>query len=227
MLFAVEPPGELPRYTGERQVWLSPAPEGCLRLRHQALGVELRSEAVTLRPDGRLGEFETVEGFGVPESELTPQARADREAMARAVTARKAEAADSEQRIDEGQRRFATEHLRAVVAAPPQPAGGAVISFVALYATGLIVYYLVPPPPDEELESDDPWAEPITAAMFPKAEISDEHGTSYEVAEWDSLDANAPLLRASQSFVPAVPDDAERLRVRIGSAEVEIEIGAR
>lgn len=33
-----------------------------------------------------------------------------------------------------------------------------------LYDTGVIVYYLVPRPLDEELETDDPWAEPLEEA---------------------------------------------------------------
>ena len=143
MDFALEPAGELPRYSGEYRVWISPAAEGCLRLRHET-GFSLSSEAVTLRPDGRLGEFETIAGFGVPEAQLTDQARADREAVERAVRAWETEEAGAKSRIDESQLRFRTEHLLRTVAAPPQDSPGPVVTFLALYETGVIVNYLAP-----------------------------------------------------------------------------------
>jgi len=226
MDFAVEPAGELPRYSGEYVVWLSPAAAGCLRLRHER-GESLESEAVTLRPDGRLGAFETIAGFGLPEAELTDQARADRETVERRAHELEAQEKDIGHDIDESQRRFRTEHLLRVLGAPqPQDPTGPVVSFVALYETGLIVYYLVPRPPEEELESDDPWAEPLEAAMMPRIELSDGQGTAYEVADLDYLEPNASLLRGSQSFTPAVPANAAGLTIRFESTGVTIELGS-
>lgn len=225
MDFAVEPAGELPRYSGEFQVWVSPAGDGCLRLRHEEEG--LRSEAVVLQPDGRLGEFESSEGFGVPESELTPQAIADREAVARRERESATAEAGHRHEIEKEQQRFRTEHLLGTAAAPPQDKDGPVVTYVALYDTGLIVNYLVPHPPEEELESDDPWAEPLTEAMLPRIELSDSAGTEYKVIDWDQMDPNAPMLRSSQSFVPAVPAGAERLRVAFEYRSVEIPLEGR
>lgn len=225
MDFAVESATELPRYSGESLTWISPVADGCLRLRHEY--GELESEAVVLRPDGRLGEFERIVSFGVPDDELTERARADREAVERLAREREGDEVDSHREIDEEQRRFAPAHLLAVHAAPPQAAAGPVVTFVVLYDAGLIVYYLVPRPPDDELETDDPWAEPLLAAMTPRIELSDRLGTSYEMVDLSYLEADAPLLRASQSFVPAVPKAAALLAVRFESAGVEIDLGPR
>jgi hypothetical protein len=227
MDFAVESAGDLPRYSDKYMVWVSPAAEGCLRLRHETGDRGLVSEVVTLQPDGRLGEFETIEGFGVPDSELTDQARADREAVERLTRERQAEEIDTSREIDEDQRRFRTEHLLGVVPGPSQDPAGPVVSFLALYDTGVIVYYLVPRPSEEDLETDDPWAEPLEAAMTPTIELSDDSGTAYEMVDLAYLDPNAPLMRASQRFVPAVPATASRLVVRFASASVEIELGPR
>ena len=225
MDFAVEPAGELPRYTGKYLIWISPAAEGCLQLRHES--GELRSEAVVLRPDGRLGEFEGIDGFGVPASALTEQARADSEAVERLAREREAQEVDYSRQIDEEQRRFRTEHLIGVCAAPPQDGTGPIVTFVVLYETGMIVNYLVPRPPDENLETDDPFAEPLSEAMLPRIVLSDGLGTAYEVVGMEERDADAPLLRASQSFAPAVPADAERLSVDFETGSVEIELGER
>jgi len=227
MTFAVEGAGELPRYSGKYVVWVSPAAEGCLRLRHEDGGRGLMSEAVTLRPDGKLGEFKTIEGFGVPEAELTDQARKDRETLEKLAREQQAEEIEVGHEIDEDQRRFSTTHLLRVVPGPPQDQAGPVVSFLALYDTGVIVYYLAPRPPDEDLETDDPWAEPLEAAMMPGIELNDGSGTTFEMADLQYLDANAPLLRASQSFVPAVSTAASSLVVRFASASVEIELAPR
>ncbi len=227
MDFEVEPADELPRYSGQYTVWVSPAAKGCLRLRHETGDRGLVSEVVTLRPDGRLGEFETIEGFGVPDFELTAQARADRDAVERLTHVRHADEIDTNRRVEEDQRRFRTEHLLGVVPGPSQDFAGPVVSFLALYDTGVIVYYLVPRPPEEDLETDDPWGEPLEAAMMPKIELSDDSGTGYEMVDLAYLDANAPLLRASQSFVSAVPATASSLVVRFESTSVEIDLGRR
>lgn len=227
MRFAVEPAGELPRYSGEYGIWVSPAADGCLRLRHERGGRGLSSVAVTLRPDGRLGEFERIEGFGVPESELTDQARADRDAVGRSAEEERAEATEANQKFEERQRRFRTEHLLGTVAAPPQDPAGPVVSFLALYEAGVIVYYLVPRPPDEDLESDDPWAETLEAAMMPRVRLDDGGGTRFELADLSYLEANGPLLRACQTFVPGISRSASSVVVNIESASTEIEIGPR
>ena len=72
--------------------------------------------------------------------------------------------------VEEEQRRFLTEHLIGTPAAPPQDGPGPVVSFIGLYDTGVIVNYSVPRPPDEDLESNDPWAEPLWEAALPKIE---------------------------------------------------------
>lgn len=200
MDLAVEPADELPRYTGEYLTWVSPAANGCLRLRHE-FG-ELRSEAVVLRPDGRLGEFEGIDGG-------------------------KAEEVNYSEQIDEEQRRFRTECLICARAAPPQDGTGPIVTFVVLYETGVIVNYLVPRPSDEDLETDDPFAEPLLEAMLPRIELSDELGTAYEVVSTQERDADAPLLRASQSFAPAVPRGVARLSVGFETGSVEIALGER
>jgi hypothetical protein len=223
MDFAVEPAGELPRYTGDYLIWVSAAADGCLLLRHEY--GDLRSEAVVLRPDGRLGEFRASVGFGVPESELTEQARADREAVERLVRERQAEDLDADRQIEADQRRFHTEHLRRVLAAPPQDGSGPTVTFIVLYDTGVIVHYLVARPPDVDLETDDPWAEPLSEAMLPRIELSDPLGTAYEVVAFNEFEANAPILRASQSFTPALPSGAERLTIGFESGTVRVELG--
>ncbi len=225
MDFAVEPAVELPRYTGEYLTWVSPAADGCLRLRHES--GELRSEAVVLRPDGRLGEFEAIDGFGVPASELTERARADSRAVERLARQREEEEANYSEQIDDEQRRFRTEHLVGVRAAPPQDGTGPIVTFVVLYETGVIVNYLVPRPPDEDLETDDPFADPLSEAMLPRIELSDGRGTAYEVVDLDQQDASAPLLRASQSFAPAIPEGVARLSIGFETGNVEIELGLR
>jgi hypothetical protein len=223
--FAVEPAGELPRYTGKDLIWVSPEADDCLLLRHEY--ADLRSEAVVLRPDGRLGEFETTVGFGVPESELTDQARADRDTVERLARERAAEDVDIDRQIEADQRRFRTDHLRSVHAAPSQDGTGPIVTFIVLYDTGVIVHYLVARPPDDDLETDDPWAEPLIEAMLPRIELSDPLGTAYEVVDFNQREANAPLLRASQSFVPAVPAATERLSIGFESGTVDIELGKR
>lgn len=225
MDFAVEPAVELPRYTGEYLTWVSPTADGCLRLRHES--GELRSEAVVLRPDGRLGEFEAIDGFEVSASELTEQARADSEAVERLARQREEEEVNYSEQIDDDQRRFRTEHLIGVRAAPPQDGTGPIVTFLVLYETGVIVNYLVPRPSDEDLETDDPFADPLSVAMLPRIELSDGRRTAYEVVDLEMQDANASLLRASQSFTPAVPGGVSRLSVSFETGGVEIEIGER
>jgi hypothetical protein len=224
--FAYEDPHELPRYDGEWTTWLSPAGDGALRAR-QEHPRDLTSEAVVLHPDGRIGEFESIDGFGVPDSELTDQARADREAHERG----KREAAElepgHEQWLEEQQARFCTGNLIRALAAPPgQDPTGPVVAYVALYRTGVMVNYLVPRPAEEELEPDDPFAEPLMEATFPKLEIEDGLDTAFKVVDIDSVDANSSPLRARVSFAPAIPMAARGVRIRFETTTVEIELGS-
>jgi hypothetical protein len=224
----VEAADALPRYVGEFATWVAPAGVGCLRVRQEDTD-PLMSEAIVLRPDGRAGEFETIEGFGVPEDELTERARADRDAQGRRAEQEAVEAAESDEKFEEAQTRFATANLLTVIAAPvDQDPSGPVIAYVTLYETGLMVVYLVPRPSDEELEAgdDDPFAEPLFEASFPSLELDDGLGTGYEVVDI-ATDVNDPMMRSRLGFTPAVPAAAERLRITIGSAAVEIELGAR
>jgi hypothetical protein len=223
--FAYEDPDELPRYDGKWTTWLSGAGDGALRVRQEhpwALG----SEAVVLHPDGRIGEFESIDGFGVPDSELTEQALADREAhelREREAAERKPE---HEQWLEEQQTRFRTENLVRAVAGPSdQDPTGPVVAYVALYETGLMVNYLVPRPSPEELEPDDPFAEPLTEAMFPRLEIEDGLGTAFKAVDGDHVDANSSPLRARVSFAPGVPTAARSLRISLETTTVEIELG--
>ncbi len=220
--FAYEEPGALPRYDGEWTTWLSPAGDGALRVRLEQPG-RLRSDAVELRPDGRIGEFEAIEGFGVPDSRLTDEARADRYAHERRMRERTEDQPRHEEWLEEQQTRFRTDNLIRAVAAPPgrHPAGP-VVAYIALYTGGVMVNYLVPRPGAEEFETDDPFADPLHQAMFPRVELDDGLGTDYKVVDIDSIDATGSPLRARLSFAPGVPDETESLRIAIETVTVVI-----
>jgi hypothetical protein len=225
--FAYENGKELPRYDGERTIWVSPAGDGALRVRRQ-LPWTLGFIAVVVEPDGRVGDFEEIEGFGFPDSELTDQARADREAFERRVREQEADQPRHEERIEESQTRFRTENLIRTVAAPPgQHPDGPAVTYLALYETGLMLNYLVPRPPQEAMRSDDPFAEPFTDAMFPAIEIDDGLGTAYEVVDINSVDMNTSPMRGRLSYTPAVPPSAETIRVSFDSLTVAIDLEAR
>lgn len=225
MRFAIQLPGELPRYDGEFGFWIRPAGDGCLGLRQET--GRLRSEAVLLRPDGTLGEFESIEGFGVPEEEWTEQARADVAAIERLEREQEAAEPELDRLREEHEQRFQLSNLRGSRAAPAHDSAGPVVTFVSLYTTGVVVNYLVPRPPDEQLESDDPWAEPEFEAALPKIELADDLGTPYELVDFGDFDFNGPLIRASQAFTPRVPEAASRLSVRFESAAVAVELDPR
>jgi hypothetical protein len=228
--FAYEDGKALPRYDGEHTTWLSPAGDGALRVRREHFW-DLSSVAVVLHPDGRVGRFEEIDGFGVPDSELTDQARADREAHERRVREREESEPEHEQWLEESQARFRTENLIRAVAAPPgQDPDGPVVSYLTLYETGVMVNYLMPRPPEEVLNPEDPenpFAEPHMEAMFPRMEIEDGLGTEYKVVDLDSVDMNSSPLRARLSFAPAIPSAASVLRVVFESTNVEIDLEAR
>lgn len=227
--FAYEDGVALPRYDCEHTTWLSPAGDGALRVRREQPW-DLSSVAVVLHPDGRIGEFEEIEGFGVADSELTDQARADREAHERRAREQEEGEAEHEQSREEDQERFRTGNLIRTVAAPPgQDPSGPVVAYLALYDTGVMVNYLMPRPPEEVLDPedpDDPFAEPHMEAMFPQMEIDDGLGTDFKVVGIDSVDMNSSPLRAQVSYAPAIPVAASTVRVVFESATVAIDLEA-
>jgi hypothetical protein len=226
--FAYESGEELPRYDGEYTVWLSPAGEGALRVRRESPW-RLESVAVVLHPDGRVGEFEEIEAFGVPDAELTEVARADREAFEQRAREQEESEAGGEERREVDQTRFGTENLVRTVAGPVgQDPGGPMVAYLTLYSTGVAVDYLVPRPPDEVLDPDDPddpFAEPHEEAMFPSMRIEDGLGTEYSVVDLRHVDMNSSPLRAQLSFAPRVPAAARSLRVVFESVTIEIGLG--
>jgi hypothetical protein len=228
--FAYEDGKALPRYDGEHTIWLSPAGDGALRVRRQSPW-ELGFLAVVVRPDGRVGDFEEIEGFGVPDSELTDQARADRDAFDRRVREQEEDRPRHQAWLEESQTRFRTKNLIRAVAAPSgQHPDGPVVAYLALYETGLMLNYLVPRPPREVMrpeDPDDPFAEPHREAMFPGIEIDDGLGTEYKVVDIDSVDMNTSPMRARLSFTPAVPAAAETVRVSFDSVTVAIDLEGR
>lgn len=225
--FAYEDGVALPRYDGEYTTWLSPAGDGALRVRREHPW-ELTSVAVVLRADGRIGKFEEIDGFGVPDSELTEVARADRKEFELRVQAQEESVPDHEEWLEEHQTRFRTENLaRTVVAPPGQHPGNPVVAYLSLYETGVQVNYLMPQPPDEILnpeDPEDPFAEPHMEAMFPKMAIDDGLGTEFEVVDLDHVDSNSSPLRARLSFAPAVPASATTLRIVFDSVTVEVDL---
>jgi hypothetical protein len=227
--FAYEDGVALPRYDGGRTIWLSPAGDGALRVRREDPW-DLTSVAVVLQPDGRTGEFEDVDGFGVPDAELTDQARADREAFEERRREWEASAPEDDQEWKKDQLRFRTENLLRTVAGPAgQDRDGPVVAYVVLYTTGLAVNYLMPRPPEEVLnpeDPDDPFAEPHMEATFPRIQIDDGLGTEYKVVDLDSVDPNSSPLRARLSYAPAVPGAAGALRVVFESRTVELDLRA-
>jgi hypothetical protein len=227
--FAYESGDELPRYD-ERTIWLSPAGDGALRIRRQGFD-RLGSVAVVLHPDGRTGEFEKFEGFGVPDAELTEAARADREAFERRRHEAEEVDADWEERLAEEQTRFATGKLIRSVAAPAgQDPAGPVVTHLTLYETGVMVDYMVPRPREEVLhldDPDDPFAEPEMEAMFPRVEIDDGLGTDYRGVDLRHVDANGPMLRARRVFAPPVPAEAAELRVIFDAVTVAVDLEER
>ncbi len=225
--FAYEDGVALPRYDGEFTTWLSPAGTGAIRVRREHPW-DLSSVAIVLHPDGRVGDFEGIEGFGVPDAELTDQARADRDALEQRARERREREPEHDEWLEESQARFRTENLVRTVAGPPgQEPHGPVVAYVALYETGLMVNYLVPRPPEEVLnpdDPDDPFAEPHMEAMFPRMEIDDGLGTQFKVVDIDHVDSNSSPLRARLSYAPRVPAAATALRVVFESVTVEMHL---
>jgi hypothetical protein len=205
--FVAEPSGELPRYTGEHLLWVSPLGDGTLRLRAEEYW--LSATAATLAPDGRLSGFERRQGFGVPEAELTEQARGDRELVQR-------RAREAEEGYEAGQRRreregarFRIDGLRGVSAAPWQDPAGLVIAWVAFYGPGFIVSHLLPREIGE-------WHPPLR--------IVDALGNEYDEVGSGRTAINNPLYRAGREFGPGVATGARRLIVHSDWGVVDVEV---
>jgi hypothetical protein len=207
MRFRVEAPGALPRFTAEHFTWVCPTGDGSLRLRDESWAME--AYAATLTPDGRFGDFVHERGFGVPDSELTEQARADRDLVERRRREAEVEDRESSRRIAEGQRRFRTEYLRGVRAAPWQDPDGPVIAWVAYYDVGFIVALIRPSAREED---------------GPPLEVRDDLGNSYPVVGHGRTQVHRPLHHDLLEFGPAVADGATRLIFCGASGSVEVEV---
>jgi hypothetical protein len=207
MRLGVEAPGALPRFTAEHVNWVRPNGDGSLRLR--AEGYAFEAHSATLTPDGGFGDFAHGSGFGVPESELTPEARADRAEVER--RGREAEVAEEEsrRRVDEEQRRFRTEYLRGVRAAPWQDPAGLVVTWVAFYDVGFIAAREILGEVDDE-----------SAGL----EVVDDLGNSYEIVGLGPSVRDRPRHKDLLEFGPAVADDASRLIFRSAWGSVDVEV---
>lgn len=225
-LFATyEASDALPSYLGGFGTWVAPAGEGRLRLRlltHDLDG--LASRVWILGPDGGLSDPETIEGYGVPDSELPEEARAELQEIERRRHEAEARQPEFERRNEERRNRFRVNHLIGVVAGPAdQDRTGLVVSHVVLYDTGVIVNYLLPRPDEKDLDPDDPWAITETAEAR-ELELDDGFGTEFQGSA-GSVDPNGKgPLRCRREFSPAVPAAAARLWVVLGEDRVEIEL---
>jgi hypothetical protein len=72
--------------------------------------------------------------------------------------------------------------------------------------------------------TEDPDDDLFSAAL-PPVEVRDDTGTTYERVDVDVDDVNGPVLRANQTFMPAVPEHARFLVVKgpAGSVEISLE----
>jgi hypothetical protein len=220
--FAVEAPEELPRYSGRRLLWVSPAGEGRVRIR--AEDSDLIATVALLSPDGRLRCVSDEEGFGVAESKLTDQARSDRDSVARLHRAVEAEGTGASQAI-ESERRFRAEHLRGVSAAPWQEPTGLVVTWVAFYEAGVVLTHLIPHIRDKSYDSEDEWSgERLRAMAMPSIAVVDNRGNEYAEVGPPRLELSGHLLRAEREYVPAVPHSATRLIVQSAWGSVDVEV---
>jgi hypothetical protein len=206
MRFGTELPGALPRFTAEHLVWVCPTGDGSLRVRVE--GYAFEAAAATLAADGRLSGFDHERGFGVSDSELTRQARADRHEVERRARDAEAEAAESRRRVDKEQRRFRTEYLRGVTAAPWQDPTGPVIAWVAFYDVGFIVAVLKPRTVDDERRL---------------IEVTDDLGNSYDVVGAGQTQRHRALHHDLLEFGPVVADAASRLIFRSDWGSVDVQ----
>jgi hypothetical protein len=222
---AYEEPGGLPTYRGANALWVAPAGQGRLRLRQRTFGPELGSEVFVLGPDGSLSDPETIEGYGVPDEALTEAARgelADFEERKRTLRAREPE---ERRREKERRTRFRVEHLREVIAGPPdQDPAGPVVTYVAVYDDGLLVDFLMPWPPEEDPEPTEPYD--FDREVPREVRVDDGQGTEFKFGS-GSVDRNAPILRGRRQYARAPAPEASRLRVTVDSTVVEIELAGR
>jgi hypothetical protein len=220
-----EDPGGLPTYRGAGAFWVAPAGEGQLRLRQRTFGPELGSEVFVLGPDGSLSDPETIEGYGVPDEELTEAARAELAEIEERKRLLRAREPEERRREEERLTRFQVEHLREVIAGPPdQDPSGPVVTYVVVYDDGLLVDFLLPRPAEAEPEPGDPDAPGREAPR--QVRVDDRQGTEFKF-ESGSVDRNAPILRGRRQYARAPGPAASRLRVTIDSTVVEIELAGR
>jgi hypothetical protein len=227
--FDYEELGALPRYNGDATTWLMPVGNGSLRVRRERLR-GLASVAIVVHPDGRVSKFGEIEGFGVPDSELTDLARADQ----RAYDIRARRLSESEHEREQGeegsQPRFRAADLLRVVPGPiGQDRDDPIVAYLSLYRDGVIVNYLMPKPADVVLDPDNhtnPIAEGSIEAMPPHTEIDDGLGTTYEIVETNSIITNSYPLRAQVSYAPAVPIAARTLGIKFETKSVSINLSA-
>ncbi|HEX4731108.1 MAG TPA: hypothetical protein VH299_07550 [Solirubrobacterales bacterium] len=206
---AVEAPGVLPRYSGEHLLWVCPRGDGTLHLRAEEYG--LGAVAATLAPDGSLSGFERQQGFGVPDPELTAQARADRDRVEQRMHEDEAAAVESRRRVEEQQGRFRTTGLRGVGAAPWQDPAGLVIAWVAFYESGFIVSHLLSRGAGDGQEG-------------PGLTVVDDLGNAYEEVGIGRTTADLALHRVAREFVPGVAAGASRLIIRSDWGTVDVEV---
>lgn len=199
--FAIQTPNdEFPLHTDKNITLISPGPDGCLRLSRER-------RAVILRADGRLDEFVTTNAQA---SEL--------ESM---------QFVEANSDIPEADVRFRVENLIGIRSAASQASDGPLVSFVALYRTGVVVYYLVPRPPDKEVAGAHSGHEPLMEAIELPLVLSDNLGTRYEEVDLSVFDLSSKLLRASRSFVPSAPESAKTLSVEFDSRRIAIQMDPR
>jgi hypothetical protein len=182
--FAAESPDDPPLLSGEGLVWVSPVDDEALRLRIEC-GFHA-SLAVVLRSDGQLGQFIELEARGAPEPGPNTEAQALFD--------------------HDDESRFNTEHLVGVRSAPRNDLAGLVVTWIALYDSGVVIHYLAP-------GSEDEGEGPI--------KLRDDLGTSYSPVGLGDVDLAVPPLR-SLEFAPAVPPDASRLTIASVGGSVEI-----
>lgn len=220
-----EEPGGVPTYRGMNALWVAPAGEGRLRLRQRTFGPDLGSQVFVLAPDGSLSDPVTIEGFGVPDEELTEAARAEVAEFEERRRAARAREPEERRREEERLTRFQVEHLRDVIAGPAdQDPAGPVVTYLAIYDDGLLVDFLMPRP--TEPEPEPPESDDFEREGPREVRVDDGRGTEFKL-ESGSVDRNAPILRGRRRYAPAPAREASYLRVEIDSTVVEIELAGR
>jgi hypothetical protein len=217
---AYEEPGALPTYRGAYFFWVAPAGEGRLRLRERTDGEGLASEVYVLGPDGSLSDPETIEGYGVPDDELTEAARRELAEIQRHREELLAGEPDRQRQEEARRVRFRVEHLREVIAGPPgQDPAGPTVAYVVLYDDGVIVDFVLPGSPAAEPEPADPHApEPDVPGEMG---LADGRGTEFKRLN-GTVHHDASVPRGWRAYSPAPAPEAASLRVTIDSTVVEV-----